>query len=104
MLVDQINALQSSAMTPDLSSGVIADGDRPGQSLSMISRKETIIMKVHGEEGGLREAGITFTYRNGSAPEFNWASVEGVTEPLTFDDWMFLGAIASEIKRIQEGA
>lgn len=85
VLVDQINAIQSFAT---------------GSSLSMISRKETITMKVPGEEGGLREAGITFTYRNGSTPEFNWASVEGVTEPLTFDDWMFLGSIASEIKRI----
>ena len=94
VLVDQINAIQSPATTPE---------DRPGQSLSMISRKETITMKVHGEEGGLLEGRISFTYRNGSPPEFNGAGIEGTQDPLSFDDWMFLAAIANEIKRIQEG-
>lgn len=83
VLVDQVNALQSAS-----------------QGLSIISRKETITMKVRGEEGGLLEGRIAFTYRNGSPPEFNGAGIEGTQDPLSFDDWMFLGAIASEIRRI----
>lgn len=93
VLVEQINTLQSSATTPD-------DRSPATTPLSMISRKETITMKVRGEEGGLLEGRIAFTYRNGSPPEFNGAGIEGTQDPLTFDDWMFLGAIASEIRRI----
>lgn len=82
------------------SSPVIASEAR--QSLSVASRKETIILKRPGVEDP-RRAEITFTYRDGPPPEFNYSEVTGVAGPLTFDDWMFLGDVADEIKRIQEG-
>jgi hypothetical protein len=75
---------------------------------SVLSRLETITIEDINEPDDPaylnRAADITFKYVNGLRPEFQFASAKNLQEPLTYGDWMFLGTIASEIKRISEEA